>query len=320
MYLTKPQAAALKALGVSNTLSTLSYLHVKEGTARASNIKMFIQFPSELPDGAYFIPALLSEYLQGATEKLSAPPEPMEGERAESLSIDAETFAQLAEYVSDDETRYFMQGVCAANGGASLAATDGRRLAYAGAVAGTGEGIIIPPYKGTIEALRAAQGRAEKISEEGAAPFLRIVTPDYTFTSCLIEGQFPNYARVIPENNGQASVHLPSAAWLKGAKKAASANKVKMPFVLFDTVSASWALDAAPAYPKEAATFAAGEAYTLKLNLGYLLTAVKDGVASLAVRWTARNDEYSPLTDFANASATGAAERYQVVIMPATRG
>jgi hypothetical protein len=115
-------------------------------------------------------------------------------------------------------------------------------------------------------------------------------------------------------------VHLPSAAWLKGAKKAASANKVKMPFVLFDTVSASWALDAVPAYPKEAATFAAGEAYTLKLNLGYLLTAVKDGVASLAVRWKAYTEGYSPLTDFANAAATGAAERYQVVIMPATQG
>jgi DNA polymerase-3 subunit beta len=105
--------------------------------------------------------------------------------------------------VSDDETRYFMNGVYLENTGEKLVmvATDGRRLAFYGKDFGT----AVPPFKGVIVPPKILSLVTKRAGDEG--PISIAVTDkcifvkfgSYNLSSVLIEGQFPNYQRVIPE-------------------------------------------------------------------------------------------------------------------------
>jgi DNA polymerase-3 subunit beta len=105
--------------------------------------------------------------------------------------------------VSDDETRYFMNGVFFKKEGDKLimVATDGRRLAYvekpAPATINDFAGIIIPPKILTILMKRSGDEGFFGISISDKNIF--ITFGSYNLSSVLIDGQFPNYQRVIPE-------------------------------------------------------------------------------------------------------------------------
>ena len=106
--------------------------------------------------------------------------------------------------ISDDETRYFMNGVFfeKAENKFIMVATDGRRLAYINKNA-TSEvedfaGVIIPPKILNIVLKRAGDEGMAKISVTDKTIFIQFGS--YKISSVLIEGQFPNYRRVIPEN------------------------------------------------------------------------------------------------------------------------
>ncbi|TVQ40418.1 MAG: DNA polymerase III subunit beta [Spirochaetaceae bacterium] len=106
--------------------------------------------------------------------------------------------------VSDDETRYFMNGVYMEQieGELVMVATDGRRLSFVKRVPGT----PVPEFAGVIIPPKVLQLVRKLASGEGN--FLLAVTDKNIFvrfdnrriSSALIEGQFPNYRRVIPEN------------------------------------------------------------------------------------------------------------------------
>jgi DNA polymerase-3 subunit beta len=112
--------------------------------------------------------------------------------------------------ISTEETRYYLNGIylhTAANGdGAVLrgVATDGHRLALADSPAPEGAlgmpGVIVP--RKTINELRRllddAAGAVEIAASEQK---IRFQLGDAVLTSKLIDGSFPEYARVIPKNN-----------------------------------------------------------------------------------------------------------------------
>ena len=106
--------------------------------------------------------------------------------------------------ISDDETRYFMNGVFfeKAEDKFVMVATDGRRLAYITKPAPAGvtdfSGIIIPPKILNIVLKRAGDEGMAGISVTDKTIFIQFGS--YKLSSVLIEGQFPNYRRVIPEN------------------------------------------------------------------------------------------------------------------------
>lgn len=105
--------------------------------------------------------------------------------------------------VSDDETRYFMNGVFLerAQDGLVMVATDGRRLAYIkrGIVEGVPEfkGVIIPPKILSIIMHRAADEGQIELAINDKNMFVKF--GQYRLSTVLIEGQFPNYQKVIPE-------------------------------------------------------------------------------------------------------------------------
>jgi DNA polymerase-3 subunit beta len=104
--------------------------------------------------------------------------------------------------VSDDETRFFMNGVFLekSENKIVMVATDGRRLAFIEKDANNIEdfsGIIVPPKILNIIAKRAGDEGLINISVSGKIIFIRFGT--YNLSSVLLEGQFPNYRKVIPE-------------------------------------------------------------------------------------------------------------------------
>lgn len=106
--------------------------------------------------------------------------------------------------VSDDETRYFMNGVFFEKQGDDLfmVATDGRRLAYISKPVGPGlpdfSGIIIPPKILNMVTKRSGDEGLVSLAVTDKTIFVRFGS--YKLSSVLIDGQFPNYRRVIPES------------------------------------------------------------------------------------------------------------------------
>jgi DNA polymerase-3 subunit beta len=115
-----------------------------------------------------------------------------------------EMILQTVFSVSDDETRYFMNGVFfeKKENNLIMVATDGRRLAYISKEVGDTikefSGIIIPPKILNIVMKRAGDEGLISISVSEKTIFVQFGS--YKLSSVLIEGQFPNYHRVIPES------------------------------------------------------------------------------------------------------------------------
>lgn len=115
-----------------------------------------------------------------------------------------EMITQTIFAVSDDETRYFMNGVFleCREGEIIMVATDGLRLSFIKKVVegdiGSFEGVIIPPKAlNLIRKLSTGEGNVDlAVTKENV--FVKYDTQ--RLSSSLIEGQFPNYNRVIPEN------------------------------------------------------------------------------------------------------------------------
>jgi DNA polymerase-3 subunit beta len=109
--------------------------------------------------------------------------------------------------VSDDETRYFMNGVYfeKTDDGLIMVATDGRRLAY---IRKEGEGItdfggvIIPPK--VLNTITKRSGDEGLVSLSVTDKIIFISFGSYRLSSVLLEGQFPNYRRVIPETQSNS--------------------------------------------------------------------------------------------------------------------
>ena len=112
--------------------------------------------------------------------------------------------------ISTEETRYYLNGVymhvAEAEGGRVLrcVATDGHRLARIDAdlPAGAEEmpGVIVP--RKTVNELRKLLDDDDMtIAVSVSETKVRFATPDITLTSKVIDGTFPDYSRVIPQNN-----------------------------------------------------------------------------------------------------------------------
>ena len=109
--------------------------------------------------------------------------------------------------VSDDETRYFMNGVFLEKQGDQIimVATDGRRLAYASkgvdASVADFKGVIIPPK--VLNVVRRQAPREGELRMTVSERGFHVSFDTQHLSSNLIEAQFPNYQRVIPERQEQ---------------------------------------------------------------------------------------------------------------------
>ena len=82
-------------------------------------------------------------------------------------------------------------------------ATDGHRLALSAIEAEVESPNlmqIIIPRKGVVELLRLLQDSPVPVQVALSTNHIQVTMPDTTFTSKLIDGRFPDYQRVIPQN------------------------------------------------------------------------------------------------------------------------
>ena len=141
------------------------------------------------------------------------------GTLSHSFQIKAAEFARLIDRtqfaISTEETRYYLNGIflhtIEADGDLRLraVATDGHRLARADQKAPAGSegmpGIIVP--RKTVGELQKLLGDIDddaEITVELSDAKIRFTIGPVLMTSKLIDGTFPDYQRVIPQNNDKA--------------------------------------------------------------------------------------------------------------------
>ena len=115
----------------------------------------------------------------------------------------AEAVGQVARAASKDEARPVLTGVLLeiSREGVVLVATDSYRLAVRDLVAtADGEAKAIVPERALTEAGRAAVDQKSGVEASVDASQVAFRVGSLTLTSRLIEGEFPNYRQLLPEN------------------------------------------------------------------------------------------------------------------------
>jgi len=186
--------------------------------------QMFYDIIRKIPDTSKIIvvqenPNILQ--IQSGKSKYNLPcidatefPSLAEGELGEKVMIDAEKLAKMIDKtrfaISNDETRYYLNGLFlqAIKGetGYELrsVATDGHRLAVSHLISpnNMAEFGVILPKKSVNEIRRIIEG-AKEIAVEVSRAKIKISADSTTIISKLIDGDFPDYTKVLPKNNTQ---------------------------------------------------------------------------------------------------------------------
>lgn len=106
--------------------------------------------------------------------------------------------------MGDQDVRYYLNGMLLeiTNKALNAVATDGHRLAFA-TISGLvieGEKQVIVPRKGILELSRLLVDETGYADVIVGSNQLRLKTNEYTYTTKLIEGKYPDYHNAIPKN------------------------------------------------------------------------------------------------------------------------
>ncbi len=141
----------------------------------------------------------------------------------QTITVPQEVLAKLIEKthfsMAQQDVRYYLNGMLLETGGQHLraVATDGHRLALSQAELDgppLDEQQVIVPRKGVLELQRLIGGDGELDIELGSN-HVRIQLEGIRFTSKLIDGRFPEYERVIPQESSNEM--MADRTLLKGA-------------------------------------------------------------------------------------------------------
>jgi len=191
---------------------------------------MFYEIVRKLPDGAQIVlegsgdRAVLSLRAGRSRFTLQTLPESdfpdlAAGDMSHSFKVAAGDLKRLIDKtqfaISTEETRYYLNGIYLHTAGPAKAtmlravATDGHRLAQVelplpqGAAGMPG---IIVPRKTVGEVQRLIETGEGEVAIELSAGKIRFTIGNVVLTSKLIDGTFPDYARVIPANNDKSLI------------------------------------------------------------------------------------------------------------------
>ena len=216
---------SLKATDLDLEVTETIAAEVAPGGATTVPAHMFYDIVRKLPEGAQIVlegsgdRAVLSLRAGRSRFTLQTLPESdfpdlAAGEMSHSFKLAAGDLKRLIDKtqfaISTEETRYYLNGIYLHAAGTAKAptlravATDGHRLAQCelplpeGAAGMPG---VIVPRKTVNEVQRLIENGEGEVSIELSASKIRLTLGDVVLTSKLIDGTFPDYARVIPLNN-----------------------------------------------------------------------------------------------------------------------
>jgi DNA polymerase III subunit beta len=216
---------ALKATDLDLEVSDRVAAEVGPGGSTTVPAHMFYDIVRKLPEGAQIVlessgdRAALSIRAGRSRFTLQALPESdfpdlAPGEMTHKFTLKAADLKRLIDKtqfaISTEETRYYLNGIFVHAAGTGQAqtlravATDGHRLAQMeldlpkGAVGMPG---VIVPRKTVGEVQRLIEDGEAEVHIELSPGKIRFAVGDVILTSKLIDGTFPDYARVIPLSN-----------------------------------------------------------------------------------------------------------------------
>jgi len=224
-----PEGVTFRATDLDTEIVDRAPAQVERPGATTVSAVMLNEIARKLPDGA-----LVAMSLDAATARLTVQagrttfslatlpredfPVMASSEYASNFSAPAGALKRLFDKsqfaVSNEETRYYLNGVymhvASGEDGPRLrcVATDGLRLARIDGPLPEGAedmpGVIVP--RKTVAELLKLLGQAgaeEPIAVSVSETKCRFATPQVTLTSKVIDGTFPDYARVIPQQNAR---------------------------------------------------------------------------------------------------------------------
>lgn len=105
--------------------------------------------------------------------------------------------------MAQQDVRYYLNGMLieVSNGMLRAVATDGHRLAMCSMQAGIEQADrhqVIAPRKGILELARLLTDQDAQVNVVLGQHHIRATTGEFTFTSKLVDGKFPDYERVLP--------------------------------------------------------------------------------------------------------------------------
>ena len=186
--------------------------------------QMFYDIVRKIPDDA--IITILQENnnilnIKSGKSKYNLPcidssefPSLAEGELSEPTKVESGKLAKMIDKtrfaISNDETRYYLNGLFFQaikvdnNFELRLVATDGHRLAMSHLEASNVKenfGVILP--KKSVNEIRRIIDSAKEVFVSVSRAKIKIATDQATIVSKLIDGDFPDYTKVLPKNNNQ---------------------------------------------------------------------------------------------------------------------
>ena len=107
--------------------------------------------------------------------------------------------------MANQDVRYYLNGMSIETEGNEIrsVATDGHRLAICKITAGElslPSRQVIVPRKGILEIIRLLDPVEENVQVFLGSNHIRIIDSEFSFTSKLVDGRFPDYRRVLPRN------------------------------------------------------------------------------------------------------------------------
>ena len=230
--LVKADKSRLSLKATDLDLEVIETLPAEVATAGSTTVPahMFYDIVRKLPDGSQIVleatgdRAVLAIRAGRSRFTLQTLPESdypdlAAGEMTHAFALGAIDMKKLIDKtqfaISTEETRYYLNGIYLHAAGSAKAATlravatDGHRLAQVdlplpqGASGMTG---VIVPRKTVGEVQRLIEDNEASVSIELSQGKIRFTIGDVVLTSKLIDGTFPDYARVIPQNNDKELV------------------------------------------------------------------------------------------------------------------
>ena len=118
--------------------------------------------------------------------------------------IDRTSFA-----MAQQDVRYYLNGMLweVSDGQLRMVATDGHRLALctlAAPIKTQENQQVIMPRKGVVELARLLMNENDDVRVVIGSNHIQATTAEFTFTSKLVDGKFPDYDRVLPKSSTKA--------------------------------------------------------------------------------------------------------------------
>ncbi|WP_105201194.1 DNA polymerase III subunit beta [Pseudoalteromonas sp. T1lg10] len=122
--------------------------------------------------------------------------------------------------MANQDVRYYLNGMSfeVENDEIKTVATDGHRLAIAQKKLPqslNSQRQLIVPRKGVQEIMRLMPADDQPVTIQFGANHIRITDAEFTFTSKLVDGRFPDYRRVLPR--GGDKIIIANREWLRNA-------------------------------------------------------------------------------------------------------